>query len=118
AIFNVDDYPASCLLAQREWLKGNPSSARAMAKAVLRSIAWIRDHPPEEVLAKIPAESRTGDAMAEIEAIRVARQMYSTDGRIQPQSAEAVRRVLAESLRSVRESKIELSRTYTNDFLP
>ena len=118
AIFNVDEYPASCLLARGEWLRTNSSSARALARAVLRSIAWIRDHGPEEVLEKIPPESRTGDPTAEIEAIRAARQMYSFDGRIHPGSPEAVRQVLGESVGSVREARIDLSRTYTNEFLP
>ncbi len=117
AVFGVDDYPASCLLARAEWLKANPDAARRMAKAVLRSLAWIREHSPEEILARIPAEFRIGDPAAELAAIRLAKPMYSIDGRINPESADAVRRVLAGSLDRVRTAQIDLSRTYTNDFL-
>jgi len=117
AVFGVDDYPASCLLARAEWLKANPDAARRMAKAVLRSLAWIREHSPEEILARIPAEFRIGDPAAELAAIRLAKPMYSIDGRINPESADAVRRVLAGSLDRVRTARIDLSRTYTNDFL-
>jgi NitT/TauT family transport system substrate-binding protein len=118
AVFGVDDYPASCLLARAEWLKANPDAARRIAKAVLRSLAWIREHSAEEILARVPAEFRVGDPAAELAAIRLAKPMYSVDGRIKPQSAEAVRRVLAGSLHRVRMAQVDLSRTYTNDFLP
>jgi NitT/TauT family transport system substrate-binding protein len=58
------------------------------------------------------------DPEAELEAIRQAKPMYSVDGRIRPESAEAVRRVLAGSLEPVRKAQLNLSETYTNEFLP
>jgi NitT/TauT family transport system substrate-binding protein len=118
AVFGVDDYPASCLLARGDWLRAHPDVARRVAKAVLQSLAWIREHSPEEILAQIPAESRAGDVAAEIAAIKLAKPMYSVDGRIRPDSAEAVRKVLAGSIDRVREAKVDLTRTYTNQFLP
>jgi NitT/TauT family transport system substrate-binding protein len=110
AVFGVDDYPASCLLARGEWLRGHPEQARKMARAALRSLAWIREHSAEEILAKMPAEFRVGDAAAEIAAIKMAKPMYSVDGKIRVESAEAVRRVLGG-----RSASVELSRTYTNE---
>jgi NitT/TauT family transport system substrate-binding protein len=98
AVFQVDDYPASCLLARREWLDSHQDTAKRMAQAVLRSLAWIREHSAEEVLARIPAESRTGDAASEIAAIRLAQPIYSVDGRINKESAEAVLAILGLNL--------------------
>jgi NitT/TauT family transport system substrate-binding protein len=118
AVFGVDDYPASSLLARGEWLRAHPDTARRMAKAVLGTLAWINEHSPEEILAQVPRESRAGDVAAEIAAIKMAKPMYSVDGRIRPESAEAVRKVLAGSLDRVRDAKIDLSRTFTNQFLP
>jgi NitT/TauT family transport system substrate-binding protein len=110
AAFQVDDYPASCLLARREWLDANPQSAKKMARAVLRSLAWIREHSAEEILARVPSP---GDAASEIAAIRLAQPMYSVDGRISKESAEAVRTVMG-----LPSSKVDLSSTFTNGFLP
>jgi NitT/TauT family transport system substrate-binding protein len=109
AVFGVDDYPASCLLAREVWLQANPDVARKMARAMLRSLAWIREHSAEEILARLPKENESGDAAAELAAIKMAKPMYSVDGRISPESAEAVRRVRGE--------KADLAKTYTNDFL-
>jgi NitT/TauT family transport system substrate-binding protein len=107
AAFQVDDYPASCLLARREWLDANPQAAKKMARAVLRSLAWIREHSAEEVLARVPSH---GDAAAEIAAIRLAQPMYSVNGRISKESAEAVRTVMG--------LKVDVLSTFTNGFLP
>jgi len=118
AAFGVDDYPASSFLATAAWLEKNPATAKKLAAAVLRSLAWIREHSPEEILARVPQEFHVGDPHAEVEAIRQAKPMYSIDGRIRPESAEAVRKVLEGSLEKVRAAQIDLSTTYTNAFLP
>ncbi len=118
SIFGVRDYPASALLARGEWLRANPAAAKSIARALLRALAWIRDHSAEEILARVPQEFQTGDRQAELEAIRVAKEMYSADGRIAMVGAEAVRGVLAESIPAVRDAKIDLSRTFTNEFIP
>lgn len=118
ALLGADDYPASSLLARSEWLAQNPDTARRVSKAVVRSLAWIRDHSPEEILAKVPTEFRVGDAQVELEAIRRAKPMYSSDGRVTMGSAQAVRRVLNESLENVRRADIDLSKTFTNEYLP
>jgi len=106
AAFQVDDYPASCLLARREWLDRNRDSARRMAKAVLRSLAWIREHSAEEVLARVPS---AGDPSAELAAIRLAQPMYSVDGRINKDSAEKVRAIIG-----LKSPKVEVQGTFVN----
>jgi NitT/TauT family transport system substrate-binding protein len=104
--FGVDNYPASCLLARREWLDANPLKAQGMARAVRRSLAWIRDHSAEEILARVPA---AGEPAAELAAIRLARPMYSTDGRINRENAEAVRTVMG-----LKWSKVDVLSTFVN----
>ena len=106
AAFQVDDYPASCLLAKQEWLDANPLQAKKMARAVLRSLAWIRAHSAEEVLARVPSP---GDSVAELAAIRLAQPMYSVDGRINKESAEAVRTVMG-----LKWSKVDVLSTFTS----
>jgi NitT/TauT family transport system substrate-binding protein len=113
AAFGVDDYPASCLLARREWLDYNRDTATKMARAVLRSLAWIREHSAEEVLARVPSEVRAGDVAAEVAAIRLAQPMYSADGRINRKSAEAVLAV-----QGLNRPKVDLLSTFENLISP
>jgi NitT/TauT family transport system substrate-binding protein len=95
AAFQVDDYPASCLLAKREWLDAHRDQATRIARAVLRSLAWMREHSAEEILARVPSP---GDPASELAAIRLAKPMYSVDGRINKDNAEAVRAILGLNL--------------------
>jgi NitT/TauT family transport system substrate-binding protein len=95
AAFQVDDYPASCLLAKREWLDAHRDQASRMARAVLRSLAWMREHSAEDILARVPSP---GDPASELAAIRLAKPMYSVDGHINKDSAEAVRAILGLNL--------------------
>lgn len=106
AAFGVDDYPASCLLAKREWLDANPEKAKKMTRAVLRSLAWIREHTAEEILAKVPSP---GDPATELAAIRLAKPMYSVDGRLNKESAEAVLAV-----QGLSRSKVDVLTTFRN----
>jgi NitT/TauT family transport system substrate-binding protein len=104
--FQVDDYPASCLLARREWLDANRDSASKMARAVRRALAWIREHSAEEVLARVPS---LGDPASELAAIRLAQPMYSVDGRITEEKAEAVRVIIG-----LTRSKVDVLSTFVN----
>ncbi len=106
AAFGVEDYPASCMLAKREWLDANPEKVKKMTRAVLRSLAWIREHSAEEILAKVPSP---GDRATELAAIRLAKPMYSFDGRINKESAEAVLAV-----QGLSRSKVDVLSTFRN----
>jgi sulfonate transport system substrate-binding protein len=109
AMFGVEDYPASCLFAREEWLMKNQEAARKIARATLRSLRWIHEHTAEEILAAMPAEFRVGDQAAEIAAIKMAKPMYSIDGKISPESAEAVKHVLGAKF-----ANVDLAKTYVN----
>lgn len=111
----ADEYPGAALLAPVQWLQGNASTARRMTRAILRTLNWIRGHTPEEIRTKLPAAYRT-DEQTDLESLRLFQPLFSQDGRMNPESASAVLRVLAVSLDQVRSSKFDLQETYTNDF--
>jgi len=116
-IYGLETYPTHGLLATSEWLTHNPETARKMARAVQRGSRWVREHPAEEIREKMPSALRMEDVEIELEAIRMAIPMISADGRIDAESANAVRRVLEVSIEKVRKANIDLSQTYTNEFL-
>ena len=43
--------------------------------------------------------------------------MFSPDGRMSAEGAEAVHQLLAASMDKVRDAKIDLSKTFTNEFI-
>lgn len=116
-IYGNDTYPAHALLAPSEWLERNAQTARKLARANQRASGWMREHRPEEIQAKLPRAFRLEDAASELDAIRMALPMYSMDGRVRPEGAQAVKRALDVTVERVRLSKVDFSQTYTDEFL-
>jgi NitT/TauT family transport system substrate-binding protein len=112
----VDEYPGATLLAPASWLQQNASAARHMARAILRTLDWIHAHTPEQLRQELPPAYRT-DEQTDLASLRLFLPLFSHDGRMNPASASAARRVLAVSVDKVRDSNIDLEQTYTNAFV-
>ena len=115
--FGTETYPAAVLYATPEWIDANRETARKLARAIVRTLQWMHTHSPEEITAKLPVEFRGEDAVLYAESIRRCLEMYSPDGRMPADGPGAVRKVLAASLEKVRNARIELAATYTNEFI-
>lgn len=97
--YGVSRYPAEVLYATPQWLSQHAEEARRLVRAVARAAVWIRTHPAQdpkcsENLAMVPETS-----------------VITADG------AAAVQKVLSISVEKMRNAKIDLQSTYTNDFV-
>jgi NitT/TauT family transport system substrate-binding protein len=117
-LFGTEVYPAHDLLAPTEWLHKNPDAARKLAGAVNRATKWMREHSPEEIRERMPMQYRAPDKESDLAALRATIPMLSHDGTVSRAGAEAVRNALAISTHNVRTASIDLSQTYTNEFVP
>jgi hypothetical protein len=66
----------------------------------------------------MPASFRTEDVQTDVEVLRTARAMLSVDGKFTAEAVEAVLKVMSTSLPAVRDAKIDLGKTYTNELIP
>jgi len=117
ALFGSDVYPAYTMLAPTTWLRENPATAHKLASAVKRAVDWIREHSPEEVRARMPAQRRSPDVEADLEALRATIPMLSAEGTISAEGVEVVKKTLALSMEKVRTTPIDLSQAFTNEFI-
>ncbi|GAA5160828.1 ABC transporter substrate-binding protein [Pseudonocardia eucalypti] len=114
----VTSYPASALYSGSSWLTDNPETARKLARAIKRALDFIHSHSGAEVAAKMPPEYSAGDAAIYAQAIEAAKSAFSPDGRISPEGAEAVYGVLRQFTPEIANAKIDVSKTFTNDYVP
>ncbi|MFN0172628.1 MAG: ABC transporter substrate-binding protein [Bryobacteraceae bacterium] len=112
------DYVNFALLSTSDWIARNPDTARRLARAMKKTLAWIRERSAEEVLAKLPEHLRSADAGADLESMRIILGGMSEDGLMPPGGPEVLRRMLGVPIEKLREQGIELSQTYTNEFVP
>src|SRR5207253_1850281 len=94
-IYGVDSYPGATLYSMRDWITRNPQTAHKLAQAILDTLIWIQGHSAEEISAKMPGWFRGEDREMFTEAMFNSTAMFSADGRMTAESAEAVKRVLA-----------------------
>jgi len=116
-VFGTDVYPAQGLAASPEWLRRNPTTAGKVARALMRTIQFMREHTAEEIHSRMPAQYRSPDTEADLEAIREIVPALSRDGKITPEGAQIVKNVLEVSSEKVRLASLDLSKTYTNEFV-
>ncbi len=110
-------YPASVLYARGEWIRSNPDTTARLARAITRALAWMQTHTPQEIADKTPKTFRGDDDALYVEALKSSMPMFSPDGLMAADGAEAVRTLLAGSMEKVRTATIDVSHTYTNEFV-
>ena len=115
--FGVADYPAAVLYTSGAWLRANRPTAERLARAIVKTLVWMNAHSEEEIAARVPAAIRGDDNALYVEALRGSRPMFATDGRMPPEGAAVVRDVLATFNPKVHAATIDLSKTYTNEFV-
>jgi NitT/TauT family transport system substrate-binding protein len=117
SVFGVENYLSAVLYSKSEWVEKNRDTAKQLAGAMTKTLSWMRSHTAEEIRDKMPASFRTEDAATDVEVLRTAQAMLSVDGRFTADAVEAVHQVLSASLPAVRDAKIDLLKTYTNEMI-
>ncbi len=111
------EYPGGALYAKADWVKSHGKEVQGMATAIVSTLKWIHSHTAEEITDKMPAELVGKDKALYIAALKNTIPMYSETGRMDPKGAAAVLAVFSQSSPDVAKAHIDLSQTYTNDYV-
>lgn len=110
--------PSGCLYTRAEFLQRHPQTAHALTLAMVRALRWLAQATPEQVSSAIPEEYLLGDRALYLSAFGRQRASYSRDGRIPPEGAQAMYKVLAEFEPAVRSARsLDVHAAYTNRFV-
>ncbi len=116
-LFGADAVPSHALIATSAWIERNPETARHLAQAMVKTMRWIREHPPEEVRALLPERMRTVDAEADVDTIRTIAEAFSMDGRMPPDGPATVRRLYTLNSEREMDMQTDLAGSFTNAFV-
>ena len=111
------EYPGGALYTKADWIQSHPKETQALATAIVSTLKWIHSHTPEEIMNKMPPEMVGKDRDQYLAALKNTIPMYSETGRMDPKGASAVLAVFSQSSPDVAKANIDLSKTYTNDFV-
>ena len=111
------EYPGGALYTKADWIQSHQKETQALATAIVSTLRWIHSHTPEEIMGKMPPELVGKDKDQYLAALKNTIPMYSETGRMDPKGASAVLAVFSQSSPDVAKANIDLSKTYTNDFV-
>ena len=110
-------YPAACLYAQTSWVDKHKDSVQKLANALVKTLHYIHDHPAPEIAEKMPKDYYAGDKELYVRALADGKDMFTADGVMPDKGPETVLQVLAASNKALENKKIDLSKTYTSEFV-
>jgi len=110
-------YPAAVLYLPPAYARSNPKTVQSLASAFVRGLKWIASTSAEEIAKAMPPEYALGNMDLFIRSIRSSIPMYSPDGRFTAEAAETALKVLREFDDGVRSANIDLTKTYTEEFV-
>ena len=108
--------PAGCLYAPMDFVQKHPATCQAMANAIVRGLKWLQTAGPSDIIKTVPEAYLLGDRALYLAAFNKGREAIALDGLLPEEGAKTALKVLARFEPGVKEGRIELGKTYTNDF--
>ncbi|TCZ74711.1 ABC transporter substrate-binding protein [Paenibacillus albiflavus] len=110
-------YPASSLYMNADYVKANPEVVQCLANAFVKTLKFMSTHTAEEIADKLPKEYYAGDKDMYVKSLQSSLAMFTSDGKMPEGGPEKVLEVLTLFTPTLKDAKIDLSKTYTNEFV-
>jgi NitT/TauT family transport system substrate-binding protein len=108
--------PAACFYSHSEFVQKNPGTCQAMANAIVHALKWLQTAGPSDIIKTVPEAYLLGDRALYLASFNKVREAIALDGMLPEEGAKTALKALASFEPSIRPDKIELGKTYTNDF--
>jgi NitT/TauT family transport system substrate-binding protein len=110
-------YPAASLYVTKAWADSHKATTQKLANAFVKTLRYISTHSAAEITEKMPKSFYVGDKESYIKALEGGKAMFTTDGVMPAGGPETVLTVLAAYSKNLKGKQIDLSRTYTTEFV-
>jgi len=111
-------YPAACLYARTDWVAAHKDVTQKLADAFVRTLHYIHTHSGAQIADQMPKDYYTGVGKDKYAAaIDAGKDMFTPDGVMPAGAPKTVLSVLDKALPEVADADIDLSSTYTTEFV-
>ncbi len=110
-------YPAASLYMPNDWVAKNKPTVQKLANAFVKTLRFINTHTAAEIADKMPKDFYVGDKEGYIKALEAGKSMFTPDGVMPKGGPETVLQVLSGFSKNVKGKQIDLSKTYTTEFV-
>lgn len=108
--------PAACFYTHAEFVKNNPNTCQALANAIVRGLKWLQTAGPSDIIKTVPETYLLGDRALYLASFNKVREAIALDGIIPDDGPRTALKALASFEPSIKPEKIDLAKTFTNDF--
>ncbi|GLH67720.1 ABC transporter substrate-binding protein [Geothrix edaphica] len=110
-------YPASCLYMQTAWVNRHKPEVQKLVNALVKALRYIQGHTAAEIAAHVPADYYGQDKAIYIRALARSKPIFIPDGRMPANGPANVLRILTHTERSLQGKAVDLTSTYTLEFV-
>ncbi len=110
-------YPAASLYMPAAWVEKNRPTVQKLANAFVKTLRFIDTHSAAEIAEKMPKDFYVGDKEGYVKALADGKGMFTPDGVMPKGGPETVLSVLSAFSKNVKGKTVDLSRTYTTEFV-
>lgn len=110
-------YPAASLYMQSNWVDSHKDEVQKLANAFVKTLKYINTHSAEDIASHMPADFYVGDKDGYVKALEAGKGMFTPDGVMPEDGPATVLAVLSEFSKNVKGKQIDLSKTYTTEFV-
>jgi len=108
--------PAGCLYAPLDFLQKNPNTAQALTYAMVHALKWLQTAGPSDIIKTVPESYLLGDRGLYLASFEKVREAIALDGVLPEEGSRTALRALASFDATLKADKIDLAKTYTNQF--
>ncbi len=111
-------YPATSLYMPTEWVNANKPTVQKLVNAYVATLTWIQSHSGAEIADKMPADYYKGVGKpAYVAALNSEKGIFNPTGIMPADGPQTCLAVLSEFNPKVQGKSIDLTKTYTNEFV-
>jgi NitT/TauT family transport system substrate-binding protein len=99
------------------WVNSHKPEVQKLVSAFVKTLKYIHTHSAAEIAAKMPKDYYAGNEKLYIQALQGSVPMFTADGRMPEGGPETVLKVLSTFKPAVKAAHIDLSKTYTTEFV-
>jgi NitT/TauT family transport system substrate-binding protein len=108
--------PSGCLYAPSDFVQKHPNTCQAMANAIVHGLKWLQTAGPSDIIKTVPESYLLGDRGLYLASFNKIREALSLDGMVPEDGVKSALRALASFDPTLKPEKIDLAKTFTNEF--
>ena len=109
--------PAGCLYAPQAFVQKQAAQVQALTNGIVHALKWLQTAAPADLIKVVPPSYLLGDRGLYLAAFSRVRETFSPNGLMPDDGPATALRVLGRTGPEVADVKVDLARTYSNEWV-